>query len=198
MDTSGRSKRRKVQAQRIMLIRHAEKPYDDGREQNEGVRMDGSKSNESLAVRGWQRAGAISLLFGSPEIAHSRGLSVPQVLYASDPEKADKVGSKSRRPKQTLIPLAQRLDLIINVDWTKGQEVKLVREVLKQSGTVLISWQHELIPTIATAIPGGNIPQTRTWDDKRFDLVWVFDLLPDGTYAFKEFHQGLLSDDLAL
>ena len=196
MDTANRSKRKQAHAQRIMIIRHAEKPYDDGREQNDGVRMDGSKSNESLAVRGWQRAGALSFLLGSPEIAQSRGLSVPQVLYASDPEKADKIGSKSRRPKQTLIPLAQRLDLIIKAGWTKGQEVKLVRDVLKQTGIVLISWQHELIPKIAAAIPGGDIPQTRTWDDKRFDLIWVFDLLPDGTYAFNEFHQDLLSDDL--
>jgi hypothetical protein len=185
-----------TQAQRIMIIRHAEKPYDDKDGKNDGVRMDGSKSEESLAVRGWQRAGAISLLFGSAEIAQSRGLSVPQFLFASDPEKADKAGSKSRRPKQTLIPLAQRLDLIIRADWLKGQEAKLAREALKQTGTVLISWQHELIPAIAAAIPGGNIPQTRTWDDKRFDLVWVFDLTPDGRYSFKEIHQALLSSDL--
>jgi hypothetical protein len=185
-----------AQAQRIMIIRHAEKPYDDGKENNQGVRMDGSSSAESLAVRGWQRAGALALLFGSAELAQSRGLSVPQHLYASDPEKADKAGSKSRRPKQTLIPLAQRLDFQIRAVWLKGQEARLCRDVLKRSGTVLISWQHELIPKIAAAIPGGKIPQTRIWDDERFDLVWVFDLLPDGTYSFKEIHQALLSGDL--
>ena len=185
-----------AQAQRIMLIRHAEKPYDDGKEDNKGVRMDGSSSAESLAVRGWQRAGALALLFGSAELAQSRGLSVPQHLYASDPDKADKVGSKSRRPKQTLIPLAQRLDFQINASWLKGQETRLCQDVLNCSGTVLISWQHELIPKIAAAIPGGKIPQTRKWDDARFDLVWVFDLLPDGNYSFKELHQALLSGDL--
>jgi broad specificity phosphatase PhoE len=185
-----------AQAQRIMIIRHAEKPYDDGKENNLGVRMDGSSSDESLAVRGWQRAGAIALLFGSAELAKSRGLSVPKHLYASDPEKTDKAGSKSRRPKQTLIPLAQRLDLQIHASWLKGQEARLCREVLRRSGVALISWQHELIPDIAAAIPGGKIPQTRKWDDARFDLVWVFDHLPDGTYSFKEFHQALLSDDL--
>jgi hypothetical protein len=190
------SRRSKPKAQRVMIIRHAEKPYDDGKEENDGVRMDGSKSEESLAVRGWQRAGALSLLFGSAEIAESRGVSVPQQLFASDPEKEDKLGSKSRRPKQTLIPLAQRLELIIRADWLKGQEARLCKEALKQTGAVLISWPHERIPAIAAAIPGGNIPQTRTWDDERFDLVWVFDLLPDGTYSFKEIHQALLSGDL--
>lgn len=184
------------QAQRIMIIRHAEKPYKDDKGKNDGVRMDGSKSDESLAVRGWQRAGALSSLFGSAEMTRSRGLAVPQYLYAADPEKVDKAGSKSRRPKQTLIPLAERLDLTIRTGWTKGQEAGLARDVVTQPGVVLISWQHELIPDIAAVIPGGNIPQTRNWSDERFDLVWVFDLRPDGTYSFKEIHQALLSGDL--
>ena len=190
-------RRKKPRAQRIMIIRHAEKPYVGHDGKNNGVRMDGSRSQESLAVRGWQRAGALSLLFGSAEIAQSRGLSVPQYLYASDPEKADELGSKSRRPKQTLIPLAQRLELIICADFIKGQETELCRDVLAQTGTVLISWQHELIPVIAAGIPGGKIPETQTWDDERFDMVWVFDLLPGGTYRFKEVNQELLSGDLS-
>ena len=183
-------------AQRVMIIRHAEKPDVDSKGKHHGVRPDGVQSEESLTVRGWQRAGAISFLFGSAEVAQSRGLSVPQHLYASDPEKAHKAGSSSRRPQQTLIPLARRLELIISTDWLTGQEADLCRDALTKPGTSLISWQHELIPAIAAAIPGGNIPQTRTWDDARFDLVWVFDLLPDGTYSFKEFHQALLSGDL--
>ncbi len=185
-----------AQAQRIMIIRHAEKPYVDKDGKNNGVRMDGSPSDTSLVVRGWQRAGALSVLFGSAEIAQSRGLSVPQNLYASDPELTDSAGSISRRTKQTLIPLAQRLKLTICVDWIKGQEAELAQDILKQSGAVLVSWQHEEIPAIAAAIPGGNIPQTRAWADDRFDLVWVFDLMSNGAYHFKEVHQVLLSDDL--
>jgi hypothetical protein len=183
-------------AQRIMIIRHAEKPYVHKKEKNNGVKINGVKSEESLAVRGWQRAGAIGLLFGSAEVAQTRGLSVPQHLYASDPEKAHKAGSDSLRPKQTLTPLAKRLELVISANWLKGQEAELCRDALAKPGTSLISWEHELIPAIAAAIPGGDIPQTRTWDDARFDLVWVFDLLPNGTYGFKEFHQALLSGDL--
>jgi hypothetical protein len=185
-----------AQPHRIMIVRHAEKPYVDEQGQNFGVAMDGSQDAESLVVRGWQRAGALSFLFASPEIAQSRGLSVPQHLYASGPANANEAGSKSRRAKQTLIPLAQRLGLVICLDWTRGQEADLCRDVLTQNGAVLISWQHELISTIAAAIPGGNIPQTRTWQDDRFDLIWVFDLLQDSTYSFKEVHQALLSSDL--
>jgi hypothetical protein len=185
-----------ARAQRIMIIRHAEKPFTDKKGKYDGVRSSGSQSEESLIVRGWQRAGALTLLFGSTRIAKSRGLSIPLHLYASDPEKADKEGSKSRRPKETIEPLAQRLGLKICLDWFRGQEVELARDVMTKSGTVLISWQHELIPAICDAIPGGNIPQTRKWDDARFDLVWVFDRQPDGTYRFKEIHQSLLEGDL--
>jgi hypothetical protein len=187
-----------AQPTRIMIIRHAEKPYFDGQENNRGVRMDGSRSSESLAVRGWQRAGALSLLFGSAEIAHGRGLSVPQVLYACDPDRKGQGGTKSRRSKQTLIPLAQRLDFKIRTDWVKGQEENLCRDVLEQTGVVLIAWSHEKIPDIAALIPGGDIPQTLTWDDKRFDLVWVFDRLPSGKYSFQVIHQALLSEDLGI
>ena len=185
-----------AQPQRIMIVRHAEKPYVDDQGHNFGVGMDGSQDAESLDVRGWQRAGALGVLFASAEIAQIRGLSVPQLLYASNPENASATGSRSQRPKQTLIPLAQRLGLVICVDWRKGQEAELCQDVLAQNGTVLISWQHEKISAIAAAIPGGDNPQTRIWQDDRFDLVWVFDLLPDGTYGFKEIHQALLSHDL--
>ena len=185
-----------AQPQRIMIVRHAEKPYVGDPGQNIGVEADGREDAESLTVRGWQRAGALGVLFGSAEFARSRGLSVPQHLYASGPSSANGAGSKSRRPQQTLIPLAQRLGLAISGDWTKGQEAELCRAVLTCDGPVLISWQHEQIPAIAAAIPGGNITQTRNWQDERFDLVWAFDLLPDGTYSFKEIHQALLSHDL--
>jgi len=64
-----------------MIIRHAEKPYVDIKEKNYGVRMDGSKSEESLAVRGWQRAGAISLLFGlCPNCTKTRAFSTSASL----------------------------------------------------------------------------------------------------------------------
>lgn len=187
-----------TQPAKIMIIRHAEKPYDDGKEDNRGVRMDGSSSDESLAVRGWQRAGALCLLFGSPEIAASRGLAVPVVLFASDPDQPDRGGSKSRRSKQTLIPLAMRLDLKIRANWTKGQETRLVREVLQQDGPVLMAWPHENIPKIAARLPGGNIPQTRKWEDDCYDRIWVFDLLPDGRYSFKSIPQVLLSGDAGI
>jgi len=44
-------------ATKIMIIRHAEKPSEDGL--TNGVNMSGTKDPEDLIVRGWQRAGAL-------------------------------------------------------------------------------------------------------------------------------------------
>src|SRR5215469_3317059 len=94
---------------KIMVIRHAEKPDAT----HAGVTAHGTEDKECLIVRGWQRAGALAVLFdpanGSLQNAN---LAVPKVIYASDPEKGSKVadadgpvGSKSKRPLQTITPL---------------------------------------------------------------------------------------------
>ena len=46
-------------AEKIMIIRHAERPPDDG--SIDGVNMSGTKDPKELTVRGWQRAGALAL-----------------------------------------------------------------------------------------------------------------------------------------
>ena len=47
-------------AKKIMLMRHAEKPATDLSPY--GVTLEGERSKESLAPRGWQRAGALANL----------------------------------------------------------------------------------------------------------------------------------------
>ena len=48
-------------AAKIMIVRHAEKPSDDGTIL--GVDADGKDNPEELIVRGWQRSGALVRLF---------------------------------------------------------------------------------------------------------------------------------------
>src|SRR6266404_7365739 len=81
---------------RIMLIRHAEKP--DGVSGAPGVNADGIEDKESLTVRGWQRAGAMVRFFCP--VSGAREL-VPRTVFASGigPE------SKSLRPAETVAPL---------------------------------------------------------------------------------------------
>jgi hypothetical protein len=52
---------------KIMLIRHAEKPIA-GRV--EGFRARGEKDDASLTARGWQRAGALTRFFDKPRSSH--------------------------------------------------------------------------------------------------------------------------------
>ena len=128
---------------KIMVIRHAEKPDD----KHKGVTSHGDEDNESLIVRGWQRAGALTVLF-DPTIGslQNAALAVPKAIYASDPKKAseaddddDKKGSKSKRPLQTITPLAERLGIKdkVKVKFAKGDEKHMVESVLAESGVVV-------------------------------------------------------------
>jgi hypothetical protein len=180
-------------ASKIFVIRHAEKPTG----QVTGVKETGESSSHDLIVRGWQRAGALACLF-----APTRGplqdplLARPAFIFASaaadDPDPGN---SKSRRPQETVTPLAQLLNVDINLDFSKGQEAELVAAAQQCSGPVLIAWQHENINAIANAILGDDsAPQN--WPGGRFDVVFVFTLNPaDGTYSFAQVMELLLSGD---
>ena len=67
------------------------------------------------------------------------------------------------------------------------------------SGVVLICWEHDHIPALASslpAIPGTAIPQT--WPGNRFDVIWTFTLVPaagPAQYTFGQVPQQLLSGD---
>src|SRR5580658_1998007 len=177
-----------------MLIRHAEKP--DGTAQ--GVDVNGNGGKEFLVVRGWQRAGALVGLF-APASDQSRrpGIDRPQALFASGPvsgkDKKAGGGSKSDRPEQTITPLSQALGVPIDLSSAEGEERQVAAAALALSGVVLIAWQHESIPAIADAILGktGIVPSK--WPGDRFDVVWVFDLQPNGKYSFSQVPQLLLA-----
>lgn len=136
---------------RIMFIRHAEKPGVGNNDR--GVAADGEPSDESLTVRGWQRAGALIALFcARPEMR-------PNTIFASG------VGheSKSRRPIETVTPLAGALNNIQpNVFITThllDDLQPLMDEVLSQEGTVLVSWEHKKISKLVAMLP--NAPPFR-------------------------------------
>jgi hypothetical protein len=182
-------------ASKIFVIRHAEKPTG----QVTGVKPTGESSSHDLIVRGWERAGALACLF-----APARGplqeplLERPAFIFASaaadDPDPGN---SKSRRPQETVTPLAQLLSIDINLNFSKGQERKLATAAQQCSGPVLIAWQHETINAIANAILGDNsAPQD--WPGGRFDVIFVFTLNPvHGSYSFAQVMQRLLAGDSA-
>jgi hypothetical protein len=194
---------------KIMIVRHAEKP--DAKEQPPfGVSASGEQDWESLITQGWQRAGALVVLFdpGRGPLQDPR-LVVPTRIYASNPTTAQGVsvdsdgthdGSKSRRPLETITPLATKLGLTPDLSFTKGEEKKLAENVLTRSEAVLIAWLHQDIPKIVEHLVKSSAttnPIPQGWPGHRFDLVWV--LTPPASSAapwgFDQVPQLLLAGD---
>jgi hypothetical protein len=177
-------------ASMIMVVRHAEKP--EGTLQ--GVQLDGSPDPDSLIVQGWQRAGALAVLFDpSRGNLQSSLLAVPQFLFAAkfDPTK------HSKRPFETLQPLSEKLNLTINDSVKKDDYTAMVDEAVASTGVVLIAWQHQDIPAIGNAILGNDTTVPQTWPGDRFDIVWVFTAQEGSGYSFAQVPQLLLAGDEA-
>jgi hypothetical protein len=185
------SKRLRRAATKIMLIRHAEKPAKDSAPY--GVTRKGERSKESLEVRGWQRAGGLINLFApaNGRFQH-RSLARPQFLFASKPLRR----KCSRRPIETITPLAEKLSIKINSEFQRSEFDEMIDEVFSCKGVVLISWQREYIPDIASHILGNKKIAPKDWPEDRFDMVWVFDLdRSSSKYKFKQVPQKLLGGD---
>jgi hypothetical protein len=168
-------------ASKIMVIRHGEKPPDFGH----GINSKGERDNSSLAVQGWQRAGALAALFDpSRGLLQSPELTIPQFIYATAV-----APHTSERPEETIQPLADKLGLSVitgppppATPFLKGDYAAMVSSAVASNGVVLICWQHEDIPEIANLILGTNTIPKGCWPGSRYDMVWVFDLGAKGQY----------------
>ena len=175
----------------IMLIRHAEKPT--GPPPN-GVDENGADDKNSLIVRGWQRAGALAPFFRTPWV---QGISIPAVIYAAGTsEKPMMVDgedvARSLRAEQTVTPLARALSLDVQTQYFVGQEDLLVQAIARESGVVLVAWEHKHIPLIAQKL---SAAAPDSWPGKDvFDRVWVFEA-SNGGYTFLSIAQNLLAGD---
>ena len=175
-----------------MLLRHAEKPAKDGVPY--GVTAEGERNKESLEVRGWQRAGALASLL-APTNGHvqNAALAKPHFLFASKPLRR----KGSRRPIETLTPLSQKLSLRINSSFPRNDFESMLDEVFLCKGVVMICWQREYIPQIASYILGSKKIAPADWPEDCFDMIWVFDLVRSSSkYTFTQVPQKLLAGDL--
>jgi hypothetical protein len=173
----------------VMLLRHAEKPLGD--DSPRGVRLDGTQDPESLTPRGWQRAGALVGMFvADPSTGEVPRMPTPTHLFASQ------IGpqSSSDRPRETLVPLGDRLGLTVDSRFRKEEVGDLALAVREIDGIVLIAWEHHLIPSIATALIGGGSSVPQVWPDDRYDVVWVIEGA-EGERRLRQVPQLLLAGD---
>jgi hypothetical protein len=172
----------------VMVIRHGEKP--DG--SHPGVDAQGNEDDSSLTAVGWQRAERLADLFDPPSGEPRPGLARPAAIYAAGAND-DGEGARTR---ETVAPLAQRLGIAVNTDYGKGDEEKLVDQVIAEPGPVLICWQHGELPAIADAFPNVTPTPPKDWPDDRFDVVWTFTKTADG-WHFAQLPELVLPQDLA-
>ena len=192
----------------IYVIRHGEKPADPpatapGQAAPApaapfGVDFQGNQDPHSVLPRGWQRSGALAVLFDPALGPLQAGLRTPGTLLSPSYGSADKTAV--HRTYQTIEALSDRLGVAIVSDFAEGSEPQLAASVVSScSGVVLICWEHDHIPAIATSlptVPGTVIPQP--WPGDRFDVIWTFTLVPESApaqYTFGQIPQQVLSGD---
>ena len=192
----------------IYIIRHGEKPADPppaGPGQSApapdapfGVDYQGNQDPHSLLPRGWRRSGALAVLFDPALGTLQAGLRTPAALLS--PSYGNPAKTAAHRTYQTIQGLGDRLGVQIACAFAEGQEPQLAASVVNgYDGVVLICWEHDHIPALASslpAIPGTVIPQT--WPGDRFDVIWTFTLVPAAApvqYTFGQIPQQLLSGD---
>lgn len=136
----------------VLIIRHAEEP----------------KNGDHLSKKGQLRARALVPFFLSHPSVNKFG--PPVAIFAAAPRKK----GKSERAYETVVPLARRLNIKVDLNYNKLQTTQLVRKILNDKSydgkTVLISWVRETIPFTAYQFGALNAPEE--WEKDIFDQVW--------------------------
>ena len=152
---------------RVILLRHAEKPPDE--------------STVHLSKRGQSRARALVSLLEVRSVMGSNG--PPAALFAP---KFTRQGH-SRRPYETLEPLAAHLKSSIQTPYGPSDYAALAKHVMSDPAldgkTVFVCWIHDYLPALAKAL--GVRPEPARWNGSVYDRIWVI------TY---EDHDAVLAD----
>jgi len=161
----------------ILIIRHAEKPPD-------------AAMSTDLSAPGKDRATALHKLFEKSD-TRPTPFPKPDFIFAA------KDSGKSKRPVQTVTPLASKLDLPVDARFTNDDPVKLAEELFgnaKYEGkTILISWRHGTTPELAAVLNATSFP--KTWKDDVFDRVWQITYGEKGKATFADVPQRLMPAD---
>ncbi|MDY7536081.1 flagellar basal body-associated protein FliL [Pseudomonas sp. Bout1] len=158
----------------VLIVRHAEKP-DEG---------------PLLSPKGEQRAAAYASYF-DPLLLNGICV-VPQRLIATSDSK------QSFRPRLTLTPLAQRLQLPLETPYADNEVGKLVKSLRKsnQAQTVLIAWHHGHIDKLIEAFGGDGQALTgmQKWPENVYD--WLIVLRFDEQGQLVESHSQKVQEHL--
>ncbi len=161
----------------VIIIRHAEKPAE----------------GPELNLRGQERAAALVPYFlGTPEVLEHQ---TPVAIYAQAVKKA----SSSRRAIETVKPLADTLKLHVIDKFTREEFQAMVNEILSkpeyEGHTVLICWEHKVIPEMAKAFHAEGAPDS--WPGEVYDRTWIITFKAGAAPTCRTVPQKLLFGDSA-
>lgn len=143
-------------------------------------------------MRGESRARALVALSEARSVLGTNG--PPAALFAP---KITRQGH-SRRPYETLEPLAEHLKLSIQTAYSPSDYAALAKHVLSDPGldgeTVIVCWIHDYLPALAKAL--GIKPEPARWKGSIYDRVWVI-TYQDHHAVLADLPQKLLPGDSA-
>jgi hypothetical protein len=139
----------------IVLIRHGEEPSD--------------ADDPHLSKDGRARAHAFVEFMTHDQVMIRLG--TPAAIFATETTKDD----NGQRTQEIVAPLASALRLAVLTPYHGKDYAKLAERVLSDPSlagkTVVICWNHEWIPQLATAL--GVNPEPPKWKGKVYDQVYV-------------------------
>jgi hypothetical protein len=130
---------------KLVFIRHGEKP-DDGNNLNcQGL-------NRSLAL---------------PAVLYKK-FGVPNKLLVPAPGLGK--NTKNVRMLQTISPFAAKYNLSINTAFDVDDKKGVAEELLDSKGTIIITWEHNMLPKIVKAL---GVKGDLDWPDEDYDSIWI-------------------------
>ena len=162
----------------VFIIRHGEKP----------------EFGNDLDFQGYQRAAGLANFFeNTPEL---KKFGLPVAIFAMAPSSDD----PSKRPIETVTPLANALGIQINTSFSKLQLQPMVSQIMQNAAydnkALLICWEHKMMPYLARDFGASGAPFN--WEDNVFNQVWILSFTGSGMTQFKSILENILPSDSLL
>ncbi|MDQ6609437.1 MAG: histidine phosphatase family protein [Bacteroidota bacterium] len=143
--SNGQSSSSPSAAQKIIIIRHGEKP-DEG---------------DNLSCQGFNRALQL------PAVLNKK-FGVPAFIYV--PSINTGKNTSTARMYQTVMPFAIKYNLPVNTKYDVDDAEGLAQSILKKGGTTLVVWEHKAINNITKAL---GVEEKVKWENDDFDSIWI-------------------------
>jgi hypothetical protein len=148
--------------QRVVIIRHGEKPED----------------GDNLSCQGLNRALQLPAVLNQ-KIGRPDAIFVPSLKMGKS--------TSGARMYQTIVPFAVKYNLAINSKFDVDDADGIAGGIKKATGTVLLVWEHKQVAKILKAL---GLNEKEKWDDDDFDSMLIISY-KNGTPVLTRDHEGL-------